>query len=285
MMMDLSSFALKKTLVTRFALDVPLSMRAPRRCPCGQRIMLPTGHSPEELEVAAETERQWLRHRYTCPTASGLRIKVHDSVVRLWVALLKDAGFTEVEYEPRRWDAEAGSDEEKHRRPDVTAFNPLTMQRWVLDVSAAWAEVAAGAAAKLAARGRERHKHSAYDEAMGRVRSRDKRGVERAPEGWLEDKFVALGYEVGGAWGPEADYAFEEVLKVKAATIDKERYDFTVVNFAKHWREAIGVAIARGAAAVVARPPPQEYGAGAGGEEEDGLAHDAASPEYSPDAR
>eukprot|EP01050_Picozoa_sp_SAG11_P013805 SAG11_NODE_1641_length_4530_cov_6.481607_5_plen_470_part_01 len=41
--MDLSSFALKKTLVTRFALDVPLSMRAPRRCPCGQRIMLPTG--------------------------------------------------------------------------------------------------------------------------------------------------------------------------------------------------------------------------------------------------
>eukprot|EP01050_Picozoa_sp_SAG11_P056131 SAG11_NODE_34652_length_270_cov_3.730994_1_plen_43_part_10 len=43
MMMDLSSFALRKTLVTRFALDVPLSMRAPRRCPCGQRIMLPTG--------------------------------------------------------------------------------------------------------------------------------------------------------------------------------------------------------------------------------------------------
>ena len=139
--------------------------------------------------------------------------------------------------------------------------------------------------AKLAARTRERHKHSAYEAAMERVKARDKRGVERAPEGWLEDKFVALGYEVGGAWGPEADYAFEEVLKVKAATIDKERYYFTVVNFAKHWREAIGVAIARGAAAVVARPPPQEYGAGAGGEEEDGLAHDAASPAYSPDAR
>ena len=120
---------------------------------------------------------------------------------------------------------------------------------------------------------------------MERVKARDKRGVERAPEGWLEDKFVALGYEVEGAWGPEADYAFEEVLKVKAATIDKERYDFTVVNFAKHWREAIGVAIARGSAAVVARPAPQEYGVGGGDEEEDGLAHDAASPEYSPDAR
>ena len=97
---------------------------------------------------------------------------------------------------------------------------------------------------------------------------------------------MALGYEVGGAWGPEADYAFEEVLKVKAATIDKDRYDFTVVNFAKHWREAIGVAIARGAAAVVARPAPQEYGAaGREPEEDDGQAHEGASLEYSPDAR
>eukprot|EP01052_Picozoa_sp_SAG31_P063406 SAG31_NODE_22335_length_527_cov_5.350467_1_plen_121_part_01 len=102
----------------------------------------------------------------------------------------------------------------------------------VFDVSVAWAEVAAGAAAKLAARGRERHKHSVYTAAMERVRSRDKRGVERAPEGWLEDKFVALGFEVGGAWGPEADYAYEEVLKVKAATIDKERFDFAIINFA-----------------------------------------------------
>eukprot|EP01052_Picozoa_sp_SAG31_P079573 SAG31_NODE_39242_length_289_cov_4.026316_1_plen_39_part_01 len=32
--------------------------------------------------------------------------------------------------------------------------------------------------------------------------------------------------------------------KVKAATIDKERFDFAIINFAKHWREAIGVAIA-----------------------------------------
>ena len=85
-------------------------------------------------------------------------------------------------------------------------------------------------------RGRERHKHSVYTAAMERVRSRDKRGVERAPEGWLEDKFVALGFEVGGAWGPEADYAYEEVLKVKAATIGKERFDFAIINFAKHWR-------------------------------------------------
>ena len=48
----------------------------------------------------------------------------------------------------------------------------------------------------------------------------------------------------------------------------------------------IGVAIARGAAAVVARPPPQEYGAaGTGHEEYNGQEHEGASPEYSPDAR
>jgi hypothetical protein len=38
--MDLSSYALKKALITRFALDVPLSIRAPRRCVCGDCIDL-----------------------------------------------------------------------------------------------------------------------------------------------------------------------------------------------------------------------------------------------------
>ena len=71
------------------------------------------------------------------------------------------------------------------------------------------------------------------------------------------------------------------------ATIDKERFDFAIINFAKHWREAIGVAIARGAAAVVARPAPAEYGATGcdEGDGYDGQEHEGASPEYSPDAR
>ena len=49
--------------------------------------------------------------------------------------------------------------------------------------------------------------------------------------------------------------------------------------------EAIGVAIARGAAAVVARPPPQAYDASADQVEDDGLTYEGASSEYSPDAR
>jgi hypothetical protein len=48
------------------------------------------------------------------------------------------------------------------------------------------------------------------------------------------------GYEVGGAWGPSAANAFEEVLAVKAATTNRELTDFSIIKFAKHWREAVG---------------------------------------------
>ena len=41
--------------------------------------------------------------------------------------------------------------------------------------------------------------------------------MELALEGWLADKFMPLGFEVGGAWGPAADYAFASMLEVKAA--------------------------------------------------------------------
>jgi hypothetical protein len=59
-----------------------------------------------------------------------------------------------------------------------------------------------------------------------------------------------------GAWGPSAANAFEEVLAVKAATTNRELTDFSIIKFAKHWREAVGVAILRGAAAVVAQAAP-----------------------------
>eukprot|EP01049_Picozoa_sp_SAG25_P001521 SAG25_NODE_68_length_17436_cov_79.923055_20_plen_160_part_00 len=39
----------------------------------------------------------------------------------------------------------------------------------------------------------------------------------------MDDRFVPpLGHEVGGAWGPSAANAFEEVLAVKAATTNRE---------------------------------------------------------------
>ena len=155
------------------------------------------------------------------------------------------------------------------------------MQRWVLDVSAAWAPVAAGAAARLAARGREQCKNGAYKVAMKRVKDLQESGVARAQTGWLDDRFVPLGYEVGGAWGPSAANAFEEVLAVKAATTNRELTDFSIIKFAKHWREAIGVAILRGAAAVVAQAAPMGADEEAAAEEDE----TAASQEHSPDAR
>jgi hypothetical protein len=86
---------------------------------------------------------------------------------------------------------------------------------------------------------------------------------------------------VGGAWGPSAANAFEEMLAVKAATTNRELTDFSIIKFAKHWREAVGVAILRGAAAVVAQAAPM------GADEEAAVEEDeaAASQEHSPDAR
>jgi hypothetical protein len=63
--MDLSSYALKKALITRFALDVPLSIRALRRCVCSDCIDLENAFTAADIEISRETERVWLRHRFT----------------------------------------------------------------------------------------------------------------------------------------------------------------------------------------------------------------------------
>ena len=82
--------------------------------------------------------------------------------------MLASAGFLDNEYEPRRWDAEAGSDEADHRRPDFTAVHPVTFQRWVFDVTVSWSAVAAGSRAGLAADGGESRKRRSYRLAMRR---------------------------------------------------------------------------------------------------------------------
>ena len=278
--LDISSYALKKTLITRFALDVPHGMRAPRRCSCGKCIQLPDAPwSADDVEIAQEAERMWLRHRYTCPSASGLRIATHDNIARVWYAMLEAAGFQELAYEPRRWDAEAKSDEAEHRRPDILAFNPCTFGRWVMDVSMAWAAVGIGADCRLAAKAREAYKQRAYKASMARVKTRHESGEELAQEGWLDDRFVPLGFEVGGAWGPSAVHAFHEVLEVYAQTnmVDIEHH--SVISFATHWRERVAMAITRGAAAVVARVAPLD------GEAATVVGTADTSHEHNPDAR
>ena len=71
------------------------------------------------------------------------------------------------------------------------------------------------------------------------------RGEAQVPEGWLDDKFVPLGFEADGAW------AFEEVVAVYAEIRDPAQLSgHLAVNFGAHWRKAIGAALAGGQAAV-----------------------------------
>jgi hypothetical protein len=58
--------------------------------------------------------------------------------------------------------------------------------------------------------------------------------------------------------------------------------DFSIINFASHWQQAIGVSIVRGAASVVARAAPM---GARDAEEEAEVEETAASQEHSPDAR
>ena len=74
------------------------------------------GRDPTEQALAAEEERAWLVHRYTSAKAGEARTGTHDAIARIWLALLAAAGWLDIEYEPRRWDAEAGSDEADHRK-------------------------------------------------------------------------------------------------------------------------------------------------------------------------
>ena len=77
------------------------------------------------------------------------------------------------------------------------------------------------------------------------------RGEAQVPEGWLDDKFVPLGFEADGAWGPSAVWAFEEAVAVYAEIRDPAQLSgHLAVNFGAHWRKAIGAALAGGQAAV-----------------------------------
>ena len=96
-------------------------------------------------------------------------------------------------------------------------------------------------------------KRRSYRLAMRRRRREARAGGAQVPEGWAEDKFVPLGYEVTGAWGRSAEHFFQQVLEAKEATLCPELVDFNIVNFGEHWRQCIAAAMAKGAAAVLSR--------------------------------
>ena len=116
-----------------------------------------------------------------------------------------------------------------------------------------WSTVAAGSRVGLGANVAESGKRRSYRLAMRRRRREARAGDAQVPQVWAEDKFVPLGYEVAGAWGRSAEWAFEQVLEAKEATLCPELVDFNIMNFGEHWRQCIAAAMAKGAAAVLSR--------------------------------
>ena len=94
--------------------------------------------------------------------------------------------------------------------------------------------------------GAESNKRRSYRCAMRRRRREARAGGAQVPEGWSEDKFVPLGYEVAGAWGRSAQWAFDQVLEAKDATANPDLVDFRLVHFGEHWRQCIADAMAKG---------------------------------------
>ena len=54
-------------------------------------------------------------------------------------------------------------------------------------------------------------------------------------------------------WGRSAQWAFDQVLEAKEATLSPDLVDFQVTHFGEHWRQCIAAAMAKGAAAVLSR--------------------------------
>ena len=83
-----------------------------------------------------------------------------------------------------------------------------------------------------------------------------------ACEGWLavteskdDDIFVAFAFEVGGAWGTEAEDFLHEAVKVAEHCRNGvgDLSHWSAMNWGGHWRQRIGVEIARGLARCVER--------------------------------
>ena len=131
--------------------------------------------------------------------------------------MMKSAGYEDVEMEDRWWD-EGDGEAKDTRRPDIVAFNPRTRRRVVIDVVGAWAVQPGGARgawrrAGHSADGKALFKWGSYNGALERQKSGD-RGWLAASESKDEDDFVPFAFEVGGAWGTEAEEFLKESKKV-----------------------------------------------------------------------
>jgi hypothetical protein len=196
-----------------------------------------------------------------------------DSPIRdIWLVLLKNAGYREVEEEAQWWDIAATAEDADHRRPDIVCKHPASSQRFVLDVVCWWGASAGHGArggAKMATK-RERWKRRRYrramwaklelgmtaDEAVAWAESaaEDPRATAAAMDAAVEaagHTFVPLGFEANGSWGQQSLDFFGDVVEQAGFNSSAELYHWCAMVFGAHWRQRIGVALARGQAALV----------------------------------
>lgn len=284
--LHLSNEAVRHMCWLRYRLRMPASRLPPRKCICGWKGHSTHGTERGTLDCAPDTEleHEWVQHALVCPKRGELWTKTHDEVVRVWMALLKNAGFTRVKLEPRDWDVgDASRPKGDVRRPDITGIDPRTGQKVVLDVTICWREEdrcggqaneqrpGAGAAAK------EKEKHRCYKGAEAAVwkEKQEKRRKDGTmgtiADDWpTRDRFVPLGFEANGAWGPEAREFLKEVAECARAKRSVELYGWSAMTYVKHWRQRIGVVVGRGRFQAIAdavsdhqnrKPMPNQQGA------------------------
>ena len=126
----------------------------------------------------------------------------------------------------------------------------------VFDVMVRWATAqTAGQEAGAGAAWAEAYKEKRYMAALQRLDdAEDSLALleGRAPNYTRRDVFVPLAFEGGGAWGAQA----KDLLLTCGLRMEGEKHEvlhWSGMGWGKHWRQRIGVAIARGRARLLVR--------------------------------
>ena len=77
---------------------------------------------------------------------------------------------------------------------------------------------------------------------------------DEVEEAWLvheTHRFVPLGFEAGGAFGPSTLGFLQEVEKVASAQSSADLYHWSAMMWGEHWRQRLSLGLARGQADLV----------------------------------
>ena len=189
--------------------------------------------------------------------------------MRVWVALLKNAGFVGVQLEYREWDVEGYTylpgecQVGDRRRPDIACRDPRDGSRWIFDVTICWREERERADGSrepgAGAHVKEMAKCRAYKAGVRRVLTEEQERREKlGTAGTIDDEgipkisFCPLGFEANGAWGPQAQEMLREVAECARGQRSVELWGWAAATYTKHWRQRIGCILGRGRAEVIA---------------------------------